>query len=202
VSSSTLTVSGSPIVSTGTITINIPSTISLAGNITGGNLIGVYANGNSNINMPSANGNVNISSAGNANILIVTGTGANITGTLYTTGSILSNGTAGIGYTTGAGSTVTQLTSRSTSVTINAITGAITLFSAAGTSSYTSFTVTNNKVAATDVIIVNQKSGTDLYNVFVTNVSAGSFQVTFNDVSGTTTEQPVFNFAVIKGVTS
>lgn len=202
VSSSTLTVSGSPIVSTGTITINIPSTISLAGNITGGNLIGVYANGNSNINIPSANGNVNISSAGNANILIVTGTGANITGTLYTTGSILSNGTAGIGYTTGAGSTVTQLTSRSTSVTINAITGAITLFSAAGTSSYTSFTVTNNKVAATDVIIVNQKSGTDLYNVFVTNVSAGSFQVTFNDVSGTTTEQPVFNFAVIKGVTS
>ena len=85
---------------------------------------------------------------------------------------------------------------------IAALSGAITLFSAAGTSAYTSFTVTNSTVAATDVIIVNQKSGTDKYEVFVTAVGTGSFQITFSDVSGTTTEQPVFNFAVIKGVTA
>lgn len=30
--------------------------------------------------------------------------------------------------------------------------------------------------------------------------SAGSFAITFNTKSGTTTEQPVFNFALIKAV--
>lgn len=39
VSSSTLTVTGSPVVSAGTITVNLPNTISLTGNITGGNLL-------------------------------------------------------------------------------------------------------------------------------------------------------------------
>ena len=107
-----------------------------------------------------------------------------------------------LGYGTGGGSTVTQSTSRTTGVTINKPSGAITLVSAAGTSSYTTFTVTNNTVAATDVVIVNQKSGTDKYETFVSAVAAGSFNITFSDVSGTTTEQPVFNFAVIKGSTS
>jgi len=45
------------------------------------------SNGNSNVNIPAANGNVNISAVGNANILVVTGTGANIAGTLNTTGN-------------------------------------------------------------------------------------------------------------------
>lgn len=38
VSSTTLTVSGSPVVAAGTITVDLPSTISLSGTITGGNL--------------------------------------------------------------------------------------------------------------------------------------------------------------------
>lgn len=132
----------------------------------------------------------------------VTATGTVTSGNILSSGSILSNSTTGIGYTTGSGSTVTQITSRTTGVTINAITGAITLVSAAGSATYATFTVTNNKVVATDVIIINQKSGTDKYAVFVSNVATGSFAVTFADLSGTTTEQPVFNFAVIKGVTS
>lgn len=123
------------------------------------------------------------------------------TGTSLTaTGVIASTGTAGIGYATGAGGTVTQGTSRTTGVTLNKTSGAITLFSAAGTTSATTFTVTNSTVAATDVIILNQNSGTDLYDLMVTAVAAGSFNITFRTTGGTTTEQPVFNFAVIKGV--
>ncbi len=114
----------------------------------------------------------------------------------------LGSGQAAIGYATGAGSTVTQITSRTTGVTINAYSGAITLVSAAGSTSWQSFTVTNNLVAATDTVIVNQKSGTDLYRINVTAVSAGSFRITFATTAGTTTEQPVFNFAVVKAVTS
>jgi hypothetical protein len=123
------------------------------------------------------------------------------TGTsLATTGAITSSGTAGVGYATGAGGAVTQGTSRTTGVTLNKTTGAITLYSAAGSATAATFTVTNSTVAATDVIILNQKSGTDLYDLMVTAVAAGSFNITFRTTGGSTTETPVFNFAVIKGV--
>ena len=123
------------------------------------------------------------------------------TGTsLAVTGAVTSSGTAGVGYATGAGGTVTQATSRTTGVTLNKTTGAITMFSAAGSTTAATFTVTNSTVAATDVIILNQKSGTDLYDLMVTAVAAGSFNLTFRTTGGTTTETPVFNFAVIKAV--
>lgn len=110
--------------------------------------------------------------------------------------------TGKFGYATGAGAggAVTQITSRTTGVTLDKATGAITLFSAAGTgASATTFTVTNSTVAATDVIVVNQKSGTDKYVFYITRVAAGAFDISFYDQSGTTVEQPVVNFAVIKG---
>ena len=145
-----------------------------------------------------------------------TGTGANVfantptlvtpvigaaTGTSLTaSGALVSTGTAGVGYATGAGGTVTQGTNRTTGVTLNKTTGSITLFSASGSATAASFTVTNSTVAATDVIILNQQSGTDLYDLAVTAVAAGSFRITFRTTGGTTTETPVFNFAVIKGV--
>ena len=48
-------------------------------------------NGNSNVNIPSADGNINMSAVGNANILVVTGTGVNVTGTINATGTITGN---------------------------------------------------------------------------------------------------------------
>lgn len=117
-------------------------------------------------------------------------------------GETLVIGPAGLGYGTGAGGTVTQTTSRTTGVTLSKPTGSITLVSAAGSATAASFTVTNTLVAATDTIIISQKSGTDLYEIHISAVAAGSFRVTFKTTGGTTTEQPVFNFAVIKGVTS
>lgn len=118
-----------------------------------------------------------------------------------TAGNITVTGSSNvIGYATGAGGTVTQMTDRTTGVTLNRPSGAITLVSAAGTTSWQTFTVTNSVVAATDTIIVNQKSGTDLNQIHVTAVAAGSFDITFATTGGTTTEQPVFNFAVLKGV--
>lgn len=118
----------------------------------------------------------------------------------YTNGLTSSSATTGIGYATGAGGAVTQGTNRTTGVTLNTVSGAITLVSAAGTTSWQSFTVTNSTVAATDVVVVNQKSGTDLYEIHVTAVAAGSFRISYKTTAGTTTEQPVFNFAVIKAV--
>ena len=125
------------------------------------------------------------------------------TGTsLAVTGAVTSSGTAGVGYATGAGGAVTQTVGRTNPTpSINKPTGSITLFSAAGTTAYTSFTVNNNTVAATDAIILSQQSGTDRYELNVTKITAAtSFEITFRTTGGTTTETPVFNFAVIKGV--
>lgn len=117
-------------------------------------------------------------------------------------GNVIVNGIGGLGYGTGSGGTVTQVTSRTTGVTLNKTNGAITLFTAVGSITATTFTVTNSTVAATDVIHVCQKSGTNLYNTLVTAVAAGSFNITFYTTGGIASDAPVFNFAVIKAVTA
>lgn len=115
-------------------------------------------------------------------------------------GGAIVNGAGGLGYGIGSGGTVTQETSRTTGVTINKTNGAITMFSAAGSTSAESFTVTNDKVALTDTIILCQRNGTNLYDLMVTAVANGSFQITFRTTGGTATDAPVINFAVIKAV--
>lgn len=109
-------------------------------------------------------------------------------------------GQDGMGYSAGAGGTVTQTGSRTTGVTLNKITGAITLIAAAGSATAASFTVTNSSVAATDEILVNFKSsGSNVYIAHVTSISAGSFVITFQTTGGTASDSPVIAFAVIKG---
>ena len=95
------------------------------------------SNGNSNVNISSANGNVNISSAGNANVLVVTGSGVNVAGTLNTTGNItanyffgnaanltgvvaafISNGSSNIGFTGSDGNILMSVAGQSGTVTI------------------------------------------------------------------------------------
>jgi hypothetical protein len=130
-----------------------------------------------------------------------------VTGSVAATTSILSTGaTSGVGYATGAGGTVTQTGARTNPVTINNVTGQITLVSTTTTAgTLASFTVTNSAVAATDVVIVNFASGAtaDKYGLSVTQVSAGSFRIQIHNIAAVfITEAPVINFAVIKGVTA
>lgn len=80
----TLTTSAQPnITSLGTL-----SSLSVTGNVTAGNLTGILANGTSNVSIPALNGNVLISAAGAANVLVITSTGANVTGTFNATGNL------------------------------------------------------------------------------------------------------------------
>lgn len=62
--------------------------ISATGNIRGANLIGRYANGTSNINIPTANSNINLSVAGVPNVIVVTSTGTNINSSLNVSSTI------------------------------------------------------------------------------------------------------------------
>lgn len=116
-----------------------------------------------------------------------------------TTGALEVAG-AKFGYAAGSGGAITQGTSRTTGVTLDKVSGAITLFTAAGSATAASFTVTNSTVAATDTISLSVKSGTNKYLVFVTTVAAGSFEITFNTTGGTSSDAPVINFNVIRGV--
>jgi hypothetical protein len=186
-----------PFMSTGAITANMTSAggIGFAGG--GANIYSFGANssttGGFSVQLVSSDASVNITP-----FTLAAGTGA----ATFTNSVRSTSATGGIGYATGAGGAVTQLTSRTTGVTLNTVAGAITLFTAAGSATWQSFTVTNSAVAATDTIIVNQRSGTDLYMMHVTAVGAGSFRISFATTGGTTSEAPVFNFSVIKAVSS
>lgn len=143
----------------------------------------------------------NISACTSTGMVLTTPNIGAATGTSLTaTGAIVSTGTAGVGYATGAGGTVTQGTNRTTGVTLNKRCGAITMFSAAGSATAATFTVTNSTVGANDVIILNQASGTNVYFLVVTAVAAGSFNITFLTTGGVATDAPVINFAVIDSV--
>lgn len=111
----------------------------------------------------------------------------------------------GIGYATGAGGAVTQVTNRSTGVTLSKIAGAITTDTTSLAAGATAkFTVTNTAVAATDVVIVSIKSGTttDQTDVKVQTVAAGSFDIVVANRHASTAETGaiIINFAVIKAV--
>jgi hypothetical protein len=118
---------------------------------------------------------------------------------------ILSIGpTAGIGYATGAGGTVTQATNKSTGVTLNKVCGTITMDAAnLPAVSSVSFTLTNSVIAATDVIVINMKSGATVnsYDTHIESVSAGSCVISLrNHTAGGLAEAVVLSFVVIKAV--
>lgn len=123
---------------------------------------------------------------------------------MYNGTAIMQVSAAGFGYASGVGSTVTQTTSRATGVTINAVCGQITTDTTSlAAAAEATFTVTNSKVAATDVVVVNiTPGGTGTPHVYVSSVAAGSFAITMTNLHATTadTSADVINFAVIKAV--
>lgn len=123
------------------------------------------------------------------------------------TSSTSASPTQGIGYATGSGGTVTQITSRSTGVTLSKINGYIqtdTTSLAAG--AIATFTVTNTTVAIGDVVIVAIRSGTTtaFTTARVSAVAAGSFDITVHNTHASTAETGAIriNFAVIKAVSA
>lgn len=124
----------------------------------------------------------------------------NADGSLKINGDLKIKGSGGLGYASGSGGSVTQVTSRTTGVTLNKTNGTINLFTAAGSTTATTFTVTNSAVEATDTIVLSVKASTNKYLAFVTAVAAGSFDITFFTTGGTSSDTPGINFAVLKAV--
>ena len=67
----------------------------------------ILVNGNSNVSIPTANGNINMSAVGNANVVVITGTGVNVAGTITATGTITGNFSGNV--TTAAQGNITSL---------------------------------------------------------------------------------------------
>ena len=114
--------------------------------------------------------------------------------------------TTGLGFYTGAGGMVTQASTKATAFTLNNMCGQITTAADGLAHSTTvSATWTNSKIAATDVVIINHKSGGTI-GAYVFNVSCGAgtatLYITNNQTSGTLSDAIVLSFVVIKGVTS
>jgi len=122
---------------------------------------------------------------------------------LTSSGAIKSTGTGGVGYSTGAGGTVVQSINKATAVTLDKITGTITLSAdSLGANTTVSFTFTNSTIAATDIICLqHQGNGTfGAYN-FAAAPGAGSATIYVRNItSGALVENIIVRFAVIKSV--
>jgi hypothetical protein len=151
--------------------------------------------------LPNGSGKVGV---GNASPTVM----CDVTGDVLSSAYIKStSSSAGVGYGTGAGGTVTQLTDKSTSVTLNKICGQITTHNANLNDATTvSFTVDNTTVAATDVINLTMMSGgtTGAYLIWADTITAStSFKLNIRNVSGGTLgEALVVNFAIMKAVSA
>jgi hypothetical protein len=106
-----------------------------------------------------------------------------------------------LGYTAEASGTVTQLTDKSTGVTLNKSAGQITLNGAAlANITNVSFTLTNSTISAKDVIILSVSSGATAgaYNCWISSKTTGSCVITIRNLSGgSLSEAFVINFAVL-----
>ena len=110
--------------------------------------------------------------------------------------------TTELGYTAAARGAVTQLTDKSTAVTLNTSVGRITMNNASlATATNATFTLNNSTISANDAVILTISGGQTTpgsYNVFANSLAAGSVSITLRNISGgSLSEAIVINFAII-----
>jgi hypothetical protein len=108
-----------------------------------------------------------------------------------------------LGYAAGAQGTVTQLTGKSTGVTLNKSAGRITMNNEAlAGNTAVSFTLTNSLISANDVIVLNVSGGATAaaYTTYVSSMTTGSAVLTLRNLtSGSLSEAVILNFSTIHG---
>jgi hypothetical protein len=152
------------------------------------------------------------SGTGDSNYLALTGSASNVDPSSQTIGfTVTQSGkclavqpTAGLGYGPGAGGTVTQATSKTTAVTINKVTGVITMNNASmGANTTVIFTVNNSTVNSGDTVQVSTGGGfSSDYRATACSVTSGSFKISLANIGTTQSEALTINFTVLRGASS
>ena len=107
-----------------------------------------------------------------------------------------------LGYSAAAQGTVTQLTSKSTAVTLDKSAGRITMNNASlATATNATFTLNNSLISPNDTVILTISGGQATpgsYNVFANALAAGTVSITLRNISGgSLSEAIVINFCII-----
>lgn len=127
---------------------------------------------------------------------------------VYSSNAIYAGGTGSlIGYSTGAGGTVTQLTSKSTGVTLNRPCGQITMHNAnLNAGAIVTFILTNSLIAAESTVCVTMSGnsyGMSSYNIWAGQMASGQCVIAVKNISaGNLAEPLLLNFIVLNSVTS
>lgn len=163
-----------------------------------------YSSVNSVVNVALATGTLPVARGGSGQT--TTCASLTVANAFTGAGAISVNGTGTIGYGTGSGGSVTQLTSKTTGVTLNKVCGSIATHNAAlAAGAVASFQVTNSFLASTDIVVVTLTgggaTGMQAYNLWCQAGQTGAFTVFLRNISaGSLSESISFNFAVIKSV--
>jgi hypothetical protein len=112
------------------------------------------SNGTSNVNIPAVNGNVDITAAGNT-VLVVTGTGANIAGTLNVTGNLV----AGNITTSGSGGNISNVNNISANTFTSIITTGTAPFIVSSTTQVANLNVATAGTAGLAVAVTGNAQG-------------------------------------------
>ena len=149
------------------------------------------SNGTSNVNIATSGGNVTISTAGNANIMTVTGTGANIAGTLSVSGT---TNLGNVGNVTITGGTNGYLLSTNGSGGLSWVASAtssnIVLDTFTGNGVQTVFTLTNAPTSE-DYTIINIDGVSQLHSAYT--VANANVTLSSAPANGAAIEVMTFN---------
>jgi hypothetical protein len=155
------------------------------------------SNGTSNVNIPAVNGNINFSSAGNANVVVITGTGANINGTANITGNVALNGSnVSLGsvtnlHITGGSNGYVLQTDGTGNLSWASQTGSnIVLDSFTGNGVQTVFTLTNAPTSE-DYTLINVDGVSQLHSAYT--VSGANVTLSSAPANGAAIEVMTFN---------
>lgn len=147
---------------------------------------------NRTISFPDSTGTIALV-AGSSGQIIYNNSGSLAGGPQY------SSTTGTFGYSTGG--TITQITSKSTGVTLNGASGRITMNAATLNADTTvSFSLTNNSITANDLLLLNHVSGGTAGSYLLNaQSSTGSASINVRNItSGALSEAIVIGFAIIK----
>ena len=175
----------------------------------GGNTSNI-SNGTSNVSIATSGGNVTTSVGGNANIIVVTGTGVNVAGTLNTTGNLTAGNISASGsggnitnanvvsanLFVGSGANLTSLAGANVTGTVPLATTAGTVTTAAQPNITSTGTLTSLAVSGTANIVGNLIGGGEL-NVSGNGLFGGNLTVngTLTYINSTTLSisDPIIN---------